>query len=98
MLWLPKFSNGTIRLLESRLMRRTPAPCSLWDRKETDSVFNKRLISMVPQAMRYILRNVAAQWAALVANIVLMLLIGLFLQRLFDGIPFLACWVIALER
>ena len=41
---------------------------------------------MVPQAMRYILRNVAAQWTALVANVVLMLLIGLFLQRLFDGI------------
>ena len=36
--------------------------------------------------MRYILRNVAAQWTALVANVVLMLLIGLFLQRLFDGI------------
>ena len=35
--------------------------------------------------MRYIARNVAAQWVALVANIVLMLLIGLFLQRLFDG-------------
>ena len=49
-------------------------------------MFNKRLISMVPQAMRYILRNVAAQWTALVANVVLMLLIGLFLQRLFDGI------------
>lgn len=41
---------------------------------------------MVPQALRYILRNVAAQWTALVANVVLMLLIGLFLQRLFDGI------------
>ena len=40
---------------------------------------------MVPQALRYIARNVAAQWVALVANIVLMLLIGLFLQRLFDG-------------
>ena len=48
-------------------------------------MFNKRLISMVPQALRYIARNVAAQWVALVANIVLMLLIGLFLQRLFDG-------------
>ena len=41
---------------------------------------------MVPQAMRYIVRNAAAQWVALVANIVLMLLIGLFLQRLFDGV------------
>ena len=39
---------------------------------------------MVPQALRYIARNVAAQWVALVANIVLMLLIGLLLQRLFD--------------
>ena len=48
-------------------------------------MFNKRLISMVPQALRYIARNVAAQWVALVANIVLMLLIGLLLQRLFDG-------------
>ena len=41
---------------------------------------------MVPQAMRYIVRNAAAQWVALVANIVLMLLIGLFLQRLVDGV------------
>ena len=49
-------------------------------------MFNKRLISMVPQAMRYIVRNAAAQWVALVANIVLMLLIGLFLQRLVDGV------------
>ncbi|MDO5791758.1 MAG: thiol reductant ABC exporter subunit CydC [Coriobacteriia bacterium] len=48
-------------------------------------MFNKRLISMVPQALRYIARNVAAQWVALVANIVFMLLIGLLLQRLFDG-------------
>ena len=48
-------------------------------------MFNKRLISMVPQTLRYIARNVAAQWVALVANIVLMLLVGLFLQRLFDG-------------
>lgn len=49
-------------------------------------MFNKRLISMVPQAMRYVVRNVVAQWVALVANVVLMLLIGLFLQRLFDGV------------
>ena len=41
---------------------------------------------MVPQALRYNLCNVAAQWTALVANVVLMLLIGLFLQRLFDGV------------
>ena len=40
----------------------------------------------MPQAMRYIVRNAAAQWVALVANIVLMLLIGLFLQRLVDGV------------
>ena len=39
---------------------------------------------MVPQAMRYIVRNAAAQWVALVANIVLMLLIGLFLQGVLD--------------
>ena len=58
-------------------------------------MFNKRLISMVPQAMRYILRNVAAQWTALVANVVLMLLIGLFLQRLFDGVA-IDGWVVML--
>ena len=58
-------------------------------------MFNKRLISMVPQALRYILRNVAAQWTALVANVVLMLLIGLFLQRLFDGVA-VDGWVVML--
>ena len=58
-------------------------------------MFNKRLISMVPQALRYILRNVAAQWTALVANVVLMLLIGLFLQRLFDGVA-IDGWVVML--
>ena len=50
---------------------------------------------MVPQALRYILRNVAAQWTALVANVVLMLLIGLFLQRLFDGVA-VDGWVVML--
>ena len=58
-------------------------------------MFNKRLISMVPQAMRYNLCNVAAQWTALVANVVLMLLIGLFLQRLFDGVA-VDGWVVML--
>lgn len=58
-------------------------------------MFNKRLISMVPQALRYNLCNVAAQWTALVANVVLMLLIGLFLECLFDGVA-VDGWVVML--
>lgn len=48
-------------------------------------MFNKRLLAMVPTAMRYILANVAFQWISLIANIVLMMAIGLFLYQTFSG-------------
>lgn len=48
-------------------------------------MFNKRLITMVTNARRYIGADVALQWIALVANIVLFILIGLFLQGLLEN-------------
>ena len=48
-------------------------------------VFSKRLTAMVPQAMKYIAGNVLAQWVALVANIALMITVGLFIGHLIDG-------------
>ena len=47
-------------------------------------MFDKRLISMVPGAMRCIVADVAFQWVALVANIALFLLIGSFIQNLVE--------------
>ena len=59
-------------------------------------MFNKRLISMMPQALRYILRNVAAQWTALVGERrASCFLSGWFLQRLFDGVA-VDGWVVML--
>ena len=48
-------------------------------------MFDKRLISMVPGAMRCIVADVAFQWIALAANIALFLLIGSFIQDLIEG-------------
>ena len=48
-------------------------------------MFSKRLMSMVPEAMKYIVTNVVAQWVALLANIGLIVTIGLFVQALMDG-------------
>lgn len=48
-------------------------------------MFDKRLISMVPGAMRCIVADVAFQWVALVTNIALFLLIGSFVQNLVEG-------------
>ena len=48
-------------------------------------MFDKRLISMVPGAMRCIVADVAFQWVALMANIALFLLIGSFIQNLVEG-------------
>lgn len=42
-------------------------------------MFNKRLLAMVPTAMRYILANVLFQWISLMANIATMVAIGLFI-------------------
>lgn len=48
-------------------------------------MFSKRLAEMVPAARKYVVASVALQWVALVANVVLMLLIGLFVQALIEG-------------
>lgn len=55
------------------------------EERDWDSMFDKRLLSMVPGVARYILANVAFQWGALVANIALMMSFGWFLQRAFAG-------------
>lgn len=48
-------------------------------------MFDKRLLSMVPGAIKYIVADVAFQWVALVCNIALFIVIGLFLQMTFQG-------------
>ncbi len=48
-------------------------------------MFDKRLLAMVPGAKKYIAANVVFQWAALIANIVIMVNIGLFLQAMLYG-------------
>ena len=48
-------------------------------------MFDKRLLAMVPGAAKYILANVLFQWIALVCNIALFIVIGVFLQATFEG-------------
>lgn len=48
-------------------------------------MIDKRLIGTVPESKRYIAANVALQWAALVANIVLMACATDLLQALYSG-------------
>lgn len=48
-------------------------------------MFSKRLADMVPAARKYVAASVVLQWVALVANIALMLLIGVFVQALVEG-------------
>lgn len=48
-------------------------------------MFSKRLIAMAPRAKRCIAASVGLQWAALLANIGLFILIGWFLQSLLAG-------------
>ena len=43
-------------------------------------MFDKRLLSMVPGAVKFIVADVAFQWVALACNIALFMVIGLFLQ------------------
>lgn len=50
-------------------------------------MFDKRLLGMVPGAVKYVLASVAFQWIALVANVVLMISFGTFLQLAFEGTP-----------
>ena len=45
-----------------------------------EDVFDKRLLSMVPGAVKFIVADVALQWVALACNIALFVVIGLFLQ------------------
>lgn len=49
-------------------------------------MFDKRLLRLVSAARKYIVANVVFQWIALVANIALFVLIGWFLQDLFEGV------------
>ena len=46
-------------------------------------MFDKRLLAMVPEAKKYIAGNVALQWIALLANVVVMVCLGLFVQGAF---------------
>ncbi len=48
-------------------------------------MINSRLIGVVPESRKYIAGNVAAQWAALCANIAMMTAIAVLLGRLYDG-------------
>ena len=48
-------------------------------------MFDKRLLALVSSAKKYIALDVSLQWAALLANIVLMVSIGVFLQGLLAG-------------
>lgn len=50
-----------------------------------DDVFDKRLLSMVPGAVKFIVADVALQWVALACNIALFVVIGLFLQATLEG-------------
>ena len=45
-----------------------------------EDVFDKRLLSMVPGAVKFTVADVALQWVALACNIALFVVIGLFLQ------------------
>ncbi|MBC2888881.1 thiol reductant ABC exporter subunit CydC [Gordonibacter massiliensis (ex Traore et al. 2017)] len=48
-------------------------------------MFDKRLLALVPSALKFIVADVAFQWVGLLANIALFLLIGSFLQGLLAG-------------
>ena len=50
-------------------------------------MINKRLIGMVSDSQKHIARNVAFQWAALAANIAMLLAIARYLSRLLAGQP-----------
>ena len=50
-------------------------------------MINKRLIGMVSDSKQHIAKNVAFQWAALAANIAMLLTIARYLSRLLTGQP-----------
>lgn len=47
-------------------------------------MINKRLISMVSDSKKYIVRNVISQWVGLIANIVMMFTITRLLQKMYE--------------
>ncbi len=48
-------------------------------------MFDKRLLKMVPVAVKYIAADVVFQWVALAANIVLFMVVGMFVQTVWRG-------------
>lgn len=48
-------------------------------------MFNKRLLSLVPEVRGLVAASVVLQWIALLANIALMIAIGLFMQAVVEG-------------
>ena len=48
-------------------------------------MFDKRLLAMVPRALRYILADVGLQWVALLANVLLFIVVGQLLQAVLLG-------------
>ena len=48
-------------------------------------MFDKRLLALVPSALKYIVTDVVFQWVGLLANIALFLLIGSFMQNMVAG-------------
>ena len=48
-------------------------------------MFDKRLLSLVPAAAKFIAADVVFQWIGLLANIALFLLVGSFMQGLVAG-------------
>ena len=49
-------------------------------------MFDRRLLRMVPSAVRYIAADVALQWVALAANIALFMFVGSFAQEVWHGL------------
>ena len=49
-------------------------------------MFDRRLLRMVPSAVRYIAADVALQWVALAANIALFMFVGSFAQEVWRGL------------
>lgn len=59
-------------------------------------MIDARLLRMVPAARWPIVANVVLQWVALLANVALMVLFGLFVQAWFEGVQGLESWLLGL--
>ena len=77
------FAHGTI--LQVRIVTHREVRLLVFWVGRNRFVFSKRLTAMVPQAMKYIAGNVLAQWVALLANIAIMVTIGLFIDGFISG-------------